>query len=76
MLELGALLGAGITVGLAALGASIGNGNVIGRAIEGIARNPEAKGTIQPTMFVGVGLIEGLPIIAVVIAFLLMNKAG
>jgi F-type H+-transporting ATPase subunit c len=76
MLELGAYIGAGLTVGLAALGASIGNGNVIGRAIEGIARNPEAKGSITPTMFIGVGLIEGLPIIAVVVAFLLMGKAA
>lgn len=67
------LLGAGIAVGLAALGAGIGNGLVIGRTIEGIARQPEARGILQTTMFIGVGLIEALPIIAVVIAFMLLN---
>ncbi len=67
------LLGAGIAVGLAALGAGIGNGLVISRTIEGIARQPEARGILQTTMFIGVGLIEALPIIAVVIAFMLMS---
>ncbi|MGD9679479.1 MAG: F0F1 ATP synthase subunit C [Vulcanibacillus sp.] len=67
------LLGAGIAVGLAALGAGIGNGLVISRTIEGIARQPEARGILQTTMFIGVGLIEALPIIAVVIAFMLLN---
>ncbi|MFA7503041.1 MAG: F0F1 ATP synthase subunit C [Anaerovoracaceae bacterium] len=67
------LLGAGLAVGLAALGAGIGNGLVIGRTIEGIARQPEARGVLQTTMFIGVGLIEALPIIAVVIAFMLLN---
>ncbi|MGD9677951.1 MAG: F0F1 ATP synthase subunit C [Vulcanibacillus sp.] len=67
------LIGAGIAVGLAALGAGIGNGLVISRTIEGIARQPEARGILQTTMFIGVGLIEALPIIAVVIAFMLMN---
>jgi ATP synthase F0 subunit c len=38
--------------GLAALGAGIGNGNLIGKTIEGIARQPEAKGSLQTTMFI------------------------
>ena len=67
------LLGAGLAVGLAALGAGIGNGLVIGRTIEGIARQPEARGVLQTTMFTGVGLIEALTIIAIVIAFMLLN---
>ena len=36
-----AQIGAGIAAGLAALGASIGNGQVIGKTIEGISRQPE-----------------------------------
>jgi len=70
-----AMLGTGLAVGLAALGASLGNGNVTGKTVEGIARNPEARGALQTTMFISVGLIEALPIIAVVIGFLLMGKA-
>lgn len=68
------MLATGIAVGLAAFGASLGNGNVTGKAVEGIARNPEAKGAIQTTMFISVGLIEALPIIAVVVGFLLMGN--
>lgn len=66
-----ALLAAGLATGLAAFGASIGNGMVTSKTVEGMARNPEMRGPLQTTMFISVGLIEALPIIAVVISFLL-----
>lgn len=65
-------LAAGIAVGLGALGASIGIGNIVGSTVEGIARQPELRGQLQTTMFIGVGLVEAMPIIAVVIAFMVM----
>ncbi|WP_102693091.1 F0F1 ATP synthase subunit C [Rummeliibacillus pycnus] len=68
------LIAAAIAVGLGALGAGIGNGLIVGRTVEGIARQPELKGLLQTTMFIGVALVEALPIIAVVIAFIVMNK--
>lgn len=68
------LIAAAIAVGLGALGASIGTGLIVGRTIEGIARQPELRGVLQTTMFIGVALVEALPIIAVVIAFIVMNK--
>lgn len=71
----GAALGAAIAVGLAALGAGIGDGLVTGNAVQSLARQPEARGSIMTTMFISVGLIEAMPIIAVVIAFMLMGKA-
>ena len=61
-------------VGLAALGAGIGNGLIISRTVEGMARQPEARGMLQTTMFIGVGLVEVLPIIAVVIAFMVVGQ--
>ncbi len=64
------LIAAAIAVGLGALGAGIGNGLIVGRTIEGMARQPEARGMLQTTMFVGIALVEALPIIAVVIAFI------
>jgi len=67
-----AALGAGIAAGLAALGASIGNGNVISKTVEGIARQPEAKATLQSTMFIGVALVEALPLLSWVVGLLLM----
>ncbi len=71
-----AAIATGLAIGLAALGAAIGDGNATGKAIEGIARQPEARGPIQTTMFISVGLIESIPIIAAVIAFMLLGKVG
>ena len=71
-----AMVGTALAVGLAAIGAGIGDGLVMGRTVEGIARQPELKGSLMTTMFISVGLIEALPIIAVVIAFILMGKIG
>ncbi|WP_199880727.1 F0F1 ATP synthase subunit C [Bacillus massiliglaciei] len=68
------LIAAAIAVGLGALGAGIGNGLIVGRTIEGMARQPEARGMLQTTMFVGVALVEALPIIAVVIAFIVLGQ--
>jgi F-type H+-transporting ATPase subunit c len=67
------LLAAAIAIGLAALGAGIGNGLIVSRTVEGIARQPEARSILQTTMFIGVALVEAIPIIAVVIAFIVMN---
>lgn len=65
-------IGAGIAAGLAALAASYGNGHVIAKTIESMARQPELSGQLRGTMFVGVGLIEAVPIIAIVISFLIL----
>jgi F-type H+-transporting ATPase subunit c len=70
-----ALIGAGIAIAGAAIGAAIGNGNVVASTIEGTSRQPEMKGELQSTMFIGIALVEALPIIAVVIAFILLGKA-
>jgi F-type H+-transporting ATPase subunit c len=68
------VLAAAIAIGLAAVGAGIGNGLIVGRTVEGIARQPEARGLLQTTMFIGVALVEALPIIGVVIAFMVLNR--
>ncbi|MCP8967909.1 F0F1 ATP synthase subunit C [Ectobacillus ponti] len=68
------LIAAAIAIGLAALGAGIGNGLIVSRTVEGTARQPELRGVLQTIMFIGVALVEALPIIAVVIAFIVLNK--
>ncbi|WP_310550782.1 MULTISPECIES: F0F1 ATP synthase subunit C [Paenibacillus] len=70
-----AYIAAAIAVGLGALGAGIGNGLIVSKTVEGIARQPEAKSTLQTTMFIGVGLVEALPIIGVVLAFIFYTGA-
>lgn len=61
------MLGAG-----ASIAAGIGDGLVSGRAIESMARQPEMASDLRTNMFISIGLIESLPIIAIVIAFVLL----
>lgn len=67
-----ALIGAGIAAGLAATGAGIGNGLVISKMLESMARQPELEGKLRTNMFIGIGLVEAVPIISIIIAFILM----
>ncbi len=69
-----ALLGAGLAADFAAIGTGVGNGLVIAKTLEGMSRQPELSGQLRTTMFIGVGLIEAVPIIAIVISFMLMAK--
>ena len=50
------LIGAGLVV----IGAGIGLGQIGGKAMEGIARQPEATGKIQTNMIIIAALLEGL----------------
>lgn len=65
-------IAAALVAGMAALAASLGNGMVISKTIESIARQPESAGNLRANMFIGVGLIEAVPILAIVIAFLIL----
>ncbi|GAA3043641.1 ATP synthase subunit c [Gordonia araii NBRC 100433] len=59
-----------IGYGLAAIGPGIGVGIVAGKAIEGIARQPELSGQIRTTMFLGIALSEALALIGIVAGFI------
>ena len=67
-------IAAGLAVIGAAVGAGLGNGQVISKTVESMARQPEMVGQLRSTMFIGVALIEAVPILGIVIAFLLVNK--
>ncbi|BAL61748.1 ATP synthase F0 subunit C [Melissococcus plutonius] len=67
-------IGAAIAVLGAAIGAAYGNGQVISKTIESMTRQPEMSGQLRTTMFIGVALIEAVPILGVVIALLLVFK--
>jgi F-type H+-transporting ATPase subunit c len=54
--------------GLAAIGAGIGIGQIGGKAVEGIARQPEAVSKIQLNMIIAAALVEGVALFAVVVA--------
>lgn len=65
-------LAAAIAIGLAALGAGLGVGMIASKTVEGIARQPELRGSLTVTMLMGIALVEAIPIFAVVVAFTLM----
>jgi F-type H+-transporting ATPase subunit c len=58
----------GIGAGLAAIGAGIGIGQIGGKAVEAIARQPEAISKIQLNMIIAAALVEGVALFAVVVA--------
>ncbi|AKP48817.1 MULTISPECIES: F0F1 ATP synthase subunit C [Bacillus] len=68
------VIAAAIAIGLAAIGAGVGNGLIVSRTVQGISRQPELRGMLQTVMFIGVALVEAIPIIAVVIAFMVLNR--
>jgi len=59
-------------IAIAAFGTGIGMGLSISKAVEGIARNPEASGKIMTTMIVGLALIESLAIYTLVVVLILL----
>ncbi|MEM7304976.1 MAG: F0F1 ATP synthase subunit C [Pseudomonadota bacterium] len=62
-------LAGGVLMGLGALGAAIGIGNLGGKYMEGIARQPELIPMLRAQMFIVLGLVDAVPMIAVGIAF-------
>jgi F-type H+-transporting ATPase subunit c len=64
------LLGAGLGIGLTVIGAGIGIGRIGGSAAEGIARQPEAAGSIQTAAIIFAALIEGVALFGLVITLL------
>jgi F-type H+-transporting ATPase subunit c len=67
------LLGLGVAIGLpiAVIGAGLGQGRAVAAGLEGMARQPEAAGTIQTAMIIGLAIIESLVIYALLMFFML-----
>jgi F-type H+-transporting ATPase subunit c len=63
-------LGAGLAAGLAVIGGGLGIGKIGSSAVESIARQPEASGTIGTNMIIAAALIEGATLFAVLGGFL------
>ena len=59
-----------IGYGLAAIGPGIGVGIVVGKAIEGMVRQPEMAGQVRTTMFLGIAFTEALALIGLVAGFI------
>lgn len=59
-----------IGYGLGTLGPGIGLGILIGKTVEGMARQPEVAGQLRTTMFIGVAFVELLGLLGLVAGFL------
>lgn len=66
-----ASLGAGIAMGLGAVGPGIGIGYLAAKAMEAIGRNPEAAGLIQTNMILAIAFTEAIAIYALVVAVII-----
>jgi len=51
---------------------TLGQGNVAAHAVESVARQPEARGSIMTTMFIGCGFAETSGVYGLVIAFIML----
>jgi F-type H+-transporting ATPase subunit c len=62
------VIGFAVIVAAVAFGSAIGDGIVASKAVESIARQPEARPNIFTFMFLGVGVLEAFPVIGLALA--------
>ena len=67
-------IGAALAIGLATIGPGIGQGIAAGKALEGMARQPEAAGMLRTNMILSFAFMESLSIYGLLIAFMLNAK--
>ena len=65
-------IGAGLCMGIGAIGPALGEGNAVGKALEGMARQPEAAGALRTNMILGCAITETTGIYSLVIALLIL----
>ena len=68
IIKAAAAIGAGLCMGLGAIGPAVGEGN----AVEGMARQPEVSDTLRTNMILGCAITESTGIYSLVIALLLL----
>ena len=67
-------LAAALAVALATIGPALGQGMAAGKAMDAIARQPEAAGDIRTTLILSLAFMEALTIYGLLIAFMLLGK--
>ncbi len=68
----GKAIGAGLCMGIGAIGPAMGEGNAVGHALDGMARQPEAAGNLRTNMILGCAITETTGIYSLLIAFLIL----
>lgn len=67
-------IGAGLAIGLSAIGPGIGQGRAAAAALEAMARQPAQSGQLRTTMILGFAFMESLTIYGLLIAFMLIGQ--
>ena len=65
-------IGAGLCMGIGAIGPALGEGNAVGKALEGLARQPETADNLRTNMILGCAITETTGIYSLLIAFLIL----
>ena len=68
----GAMIGAGIAMGVGAIGAGLGIGTAASGACQAVGRNPGAQGKVMMTMLIGMAMAESIAIYALVVSLVLL----
>lgn len=69
-------LGAGLCMGIGAIGPALGEGNAVSHALDGMARQPEAAGNLRTNMILGCAITETTGIYSLVVALLILFAIG
>jgi F-type H+-transporting ATPase subunit c len=72
LLKIVSILAAAIAVSFGAIGPALAEGRAVAAAMDAIARQPEAAGTLARTLFVGLAMIETMAIYCLVVALLVL----
>jgi F-type H+-transporting ATPase subunit c len=73
--EAAKLLGAGLAMGLGAIGPGVGIGLIASGALNAMGRNPEVSGELRTNMILGIVFAESVAIYALVVALILIFAA-
>ncbi len=69
--EAAKLIGAGLAM-IGTIGAGLGIGVLVNGAVQGVARNPDASGTVLTNMILGIAFAEAVAIYCLVVALLIL----
>ncbi|MCL7461388.1 F0F1 ATP synthase subunit C [Pseudomonas sp. NW5] len=72
LIEVVSIIAAAIAVSFGAIGPALAEGRAVAAAMDAIARQPEAAGSLSRTLFVGLAMIETMAIYCLVVAVLLL----
>jgi F-type H+-transporting ATPase subunit c len=64
-------VGAALAIGIGSFGPGMAIGNLVGKAMEALGRNPEAQPVIQSNMILGIAFAEAIAIYALVVAIMI-----